>query len=235
MHVTRRLSTIGLVATMGLALGAFPAGAQEDGSADASADASASATVSASASVPVDVSSASVGVRPTTVGPVHHDGEVAETPPIDAGTEFAVSVTVNATSSSDASADYDLNVGVEPADPDDAVTVERYTDVEGRECIGLGIAFDATVMVGGDTEAVATSTTTVTAQVDITLDGETVVARTTGDVVIDGSVSADGGPVQETVPVETGGDLCLPTVTAAPDADVDGEAEGNTLLDLLAP
>lgn len=236
MYLQRRLSTLAVVAAMALALGAYPAGAQEDGSADASADASASATVSASADVPVDVSSASVGVRPTTVGPVHHDGKVVETEAIDAGTAFAVNVTVNADSTSDASADHDLNVNVEPSDPGDAVTVEHFTDDEGRECIGLGIAFDATVTVDGDAAAVATSTTTVNAQVDVTLDGETVVAETVGDVVIDGSAGADDpatGPVQDTIPVESGADLCLPTVSAGPDADVDGEAEASTLLELV--
>lgn len=233
----RRLGILAFVAIMVLALGAFPAGAQlqDDLGADATLDASASVTISGTATVPVDVSSASVRLRPTRVGPVSRDGEVVATPPIAAGTEISVDVTVNAASTSDASADQALNVDVQPSDPARAVAIERYTDAQGRSCIGIGILFDATVTVDGDTAAVATSTSTVNAQVDVSLDGQTVVAETTGNVVIDGNAGADDpvtGPVQETIPVETGGDICLPTANVGPEIDAGGAGEADTNLDL---
>lgn len=218
MHHNRRFSTLGLVASMALMLGATPAGAldaPDEGSVDASVDASASATISGSAGVPVDVSSASVTLRPTTVGPVQHDGETVETEPIAAGTEFAVDVAVNADSTTDASADHDLTTNVDTSDPAEAVTVATRSDEQGRTCIDIGVLFDATVTVDGDAAAVASSTTTVSAQVEATLDGETVVAHITDHVTIHGSASAGSGaePIEETFPVETGAEVCLPTVT----------------------
>jgi hypothetical protein len=189
---TRALGVAG-VASLLLVSGASPVSAAE-----VSSEANADATVVATVRVPVDVSSASVSLRPTKVGPVQHPGETVETEPIAADTAVDLVVTVHGGTAADAV--------VTTTDTADAVDIDDSTDDQGRRCLGLGIDLTAAADASADAE--------LSVSVAVLVGGDEVTGFATGNL------RAGADPDAQEFPVQTGADVCLPVASAGAEGDV---------------
>ena len=197
----KRLGVVA-IAVLGMSFAHSPVKA-----ADVDANASADATVEATVVVPVSVSSASVTVRRTTVGPITHDGGTFATPAIAAGTEVSLVATVHGGAAADAQ--------VSTSDSDTAVDLDSFDGDDGQRCLALGIDFDA---IAG-----ATGAADLSVSVDVLVDGEQAFGFVVAD--LDAHASVDAG--NQSFPVETGAEVCLPEVEADPEAEgtVDAAAD----------
>lgn len=210
MRRSTRMKSIGAMAGVALALGATGSATATD--IDASADAS--LKVAAGVVVPVSVSSASVGVRPTRVGPVYHDGKVVDTPAIAAGTRVKVFAAVKA--SVDAGATVAVTTSTyKPVD------VDYYEDAEGRKCFGIGVDFVADVTVSAGARAWAGTFAKAWGSFSIVVGDKTIHAWDSEGVPLGGGYPIRSFGYSESIPVQTGADVCLPAeVSAGADAFV---------------
>ncbi|HET9444263.1 MAG TPA: hypothetical protein VFO65_13115 [Acidimicrobiales bacterium] len=209
MRSTTRIRSIGAIAAATIAFGATAATAL-----DANVGAHADARIGAHAVMPVSVSSASVAVRPTTVGPVHHDGKFLETDPIAAGTRISVLATLHAEASGLGTA------SITTSDPARAVQVTEY-DNDGQRCFGIGVDFVADVRVGVGANAFSATTAKAHGLVTVKVGDKTLFSWGTGDMALNGGKAIAPWGHAEHLPVVTGADVCLPAeVSAGLDAGV---------------
>lgn len=196
---------MGAVAGVALALGA----AGGANATDISATAQASLKVAGGVAVPVKVSSASVGVRPTTVGPVYHDGKLIETPEIAAGTKIKVVAALRA------SVGVGSTVAITSTDAYKAVDVDYFENADGQHCFGIGVDFTAKVAVSAGAGAWAGTYAKAWGSFAIVVGDKTIHSWQSPDVALN-----DGAPIKpfsysESLPVQTGADVCLPAEVSA--------------------
>lgn len=209
MRSRSRASSIGAVAAGSMAVAALALGAGGANATDVAVKASAHLRVAGGAVVPVKVSSASVAVRPTTVGPVHHDGRVVATPPIEAGTAVRVVVDVRAAVQAGST------VVITSTDAHDAVQVDGYQNDQGQYCLGIGVDFSADVAVSAGANAWTGTTATARAGVAVLVGDEAVYRWEGGDIALNGGQLVRSLAHTETIPVRTGADVCLPAEAGA--------------------
>ncbi len=201
MSTTSFLRQAGAMAALALAFGTSAAAAHDvAGAADVA--------VTAKAAMPLSVSSASVSLRPTTVGPVGHDGHVATTGPIAAGTTVRVEVGIHAGASGGGT------VLVTTSDPAGAVAVTDSRNGQGQRCFGVGVDFLARVTVTA-AAGVSATTATATGTIVVKLGDGTVLSYGTGDIALNGGAPVVAPGHSETIPVTTGVDVCLPAEVEA--------------------
>ncbi|MGH9152808.1 MAG: hypothetical protein ACRD03_10510 [Acidimicrobiales bacterium] len=199
------MSSIGAVAAGSMALAALALGAGGANAADVAVKADAHLRVAGGAVVPVKVSSASVAVRPTTVGPVHHDGRVVATPPIEAGAAVKVVVDVHAAVKAGST------VVITSTDAHDAVQVDGYENDQGQYCLD----FSADVAVAAGANARTGTTASARAGVAVMVGDEAVYRWEGGDVALNGGHLVRSLAHSEEIPVCTGADVCLPAEAGA--------------------
>jgi hypothetical protein len=209
MRSRSRVSSIGAVAAGAMAVAALALGAGVANATDVAVKAGAHLRVAGGAVVPVKVSSASVTVRPTTVGPVHHDGKVVATPPIGAGTAVKVVVDVHAAVKAGST------VVITSTDAHEAVQVDGYENDEGQYCLGIGVDFSADVEVSAGANAWTGTNATARAGVAVMVGDEAVYRWEGGEIALNGGQLVRSLAHSEEVPVRTGADVCLPTEAGA--------------------
>lgn len=212
MRRSTRIKSIGAMAGVALALGA----AGNAGATDVGLTANARLMVTAGVAVPVKVSSASVGVRETRVGPVYHDGKVLYTPEIAAGTKVEVHAAVHAAVSAGST------VAVTTSDYK-PVVVEYEKNDEGQHCFGIGVDLVADVTVSAGANAWTGTSAKAWGSFDIKVGGKSIYAWQTRPVFLNGDDVIKPYTHSEKVPVQTGADVCLPAEVSA-GADVFAEA-----------
>lgn len=195
----RRISAVSSVgALVGVALALGPASAHAD-----VVNVGADLRLSARAVVPVNVSSATLTVRPTTVGPVHHDGQVFPTGGISAGSVISVDVNVHGQATAGGT------VLVTTSSPATAVVLTDSRNAEGQRCLGLGVDFVADVTVGAGASLSTSGTATATSELTINI-GDVVYDWRSITVPLNHGAPIPAGGHHESLPVQTGADLCLP-------------------------
>ena len=212
MRRSTRMKSIGAVAGVALALGA----AGNAGATDVGLTANARLKVAAGVAVPVKVSSASVGVRETRVGPVYHNGKVLETPEIAAGTKVGVVAAVHASVSAGSTVAVTTNT-YRPVD------VDYYQDGEGRHCFGIGVDLVANVTVSAGANAWTGTFAKAWGSFAVVVDGKPIHAWQSPDVFLKGGDVIKTPYYSEPIPVQTGADVCLPAEVSA-GADVFAKA-----------
>lgn len=207
MRRSTRIKSIGAVAGVALALGA----AGNAGATTVAATADASLKVVAAVKVPVAVSSASVALRPTTVGPVKHDGKIVETPDIAAGTAVKVRAALRA------SVDAGSTVAVSTSTYK-PVDVTYFENAEGQSCFGIGVDIVADVTVAAGARAWTGTYAKAWGSFDITVGDKAVHSWQSPDVFLKDGLPIKGLTHSESIPVVTGTDVCLPAdVSIAPE------------------
>lgn len=199
MRSSTRIKSIGAVAGVALALGA----AGSAGAASVSTPVSAGIKVVAGVAVPVSVSSASVGVRPTTVGPVYHSGKVVDTPYIAAGTKVTVVAAVNARVEAGAT----VAVTTSTYKP---VAVAYSKDDQGRHCFGIGVDLVADVTVSAGARAMTGTYASAWGSFKVMVGDSVIHAWDTSHIALNGDYPIKSLSKHESVPVQTGTDVCLP-------------------------
>jgi hypothetical protein len=154
--------------------------------------------------IPVSTPSSSLALRPTTVGPIVHDGQLVTLPALDAAVPVSVEVRVHAEATGGGT------VSVTSSDPATAVTVTESRNDLGQHCFGLGVDFTAAVTVMTGPGLYAGTTAKANASVVVKVGDAVAFDYSTEDIGINGGDTV--GPLghHETLPVVTGADLCLP-------------------------
>lgn len=167
--------------------------------------------------IPVSSPSSSLALRPTTVGPIVHDGHLVTIPAMDAAVPVRVEVKVHAEASGGGT------VSVTNSNPATAVSVTESRNALGQRCFGLGVDFAAGVTVAAGPGLYAGTTAKANVGVVVTVGDAIGFDYTTEDIGINGGDTV--GPLghHESIPVVTGADLCLPNevdVVVAPAVQV---------------
>jgi hypothetical protein len=203
MRKITQLKSAGALAGIAMVLGSSPAGALPLG-------ATADVHVVASTVVPLSVPGASLGVRPTTVGPVEHDGQILTLPAFSAAVPVSVDVRVHAEAAGAAM------VAVTTSNPATAVSVTESRNALGQRCFGLGVDFTADVSVSYGPGLYLGTTAKANAAVTVKVGDAVAFDYATEDIALNHGETILPQGHHEAIPVVTGADVCLPVEVDVP-------------------